>query len=125
MMDLRSETLTEQKMATLPEKGATRFRPYPEYRDSGVEWLGGIPVSWKVIKLKFATDLRNRKTDVSSVGLPYVGLENIESWSGNLVDGESKSYPSGIGGIFERRSREGPEPALFDRTFGWQRQELY
>ena len=23
-----------------------RFRPYPEYRDSGVEWLGGIPAHW-------------------------------------------------------------------------------
>ena len=29
-----------------------RFRPYPEYRDSGVEWLGEIPPHWKVGRLK-------------------------------------------------------------------------
>ena len=29
-----------------------RFRPYPEYRDSGVEWLGEIPAHWKVQPLK-------------------------------------------------------------------------
>lgn len=23
-----------------------RFRPYPEYKDSGVEWLGEIPAHW-------------------------------------------------------------------------------
>ena len=25
-----------------------RFRPYPEYKDSGVEWLGEIPAHWEV-----------------------------------------------------------------------------
>ena len=29
-----------------------RFRPYPEYRDSGVEWLGEIPAHWEVKRNK-------------------------------------------------------------------------
>ena len=29
-----------------------RFRPYPEYKDSGIEWLGKIPEDWEVKKLK-------------------------------------------------------------------------
>ena len=29
-----------------------RFSRYPEYRDSGVEWLGEIPVHWEVGRLK-------------------------------------------------------------------------
>ena len=28
--------------------GPRRFRPYPEYKDSGVEWLGEIPAHWEV-----------------------------------------------------------------------------
>ena len=28
-----------------------RFRPYPEYRDSGVEWLGEIPAHWEPARL--------------------------------------------------------------------------
>ena len=29
-----------------------RFRPYPEYKDSGVEWLGEIPAHWEVTRLR-------------------------------------------------------------------------
>ena len=29
-----------------------RFRPYAEYKDSGVEWLGEIPAHWKVSRLR-------------------------------------------------------------------------
>jgi len=29
-----------------------RFKPYPEYKDSGVEWLGEIPAHWEVKRLK-------------------------------------------------------------------------
>ena len=32
----------------------TRWRPYPGYKDSGVEWLGRIPASWKICRLKHA-----------------------------------------------------------------------
>lgn len=29
-----------------------RFKPYPAYKDSGVEWLGEIPAHWDALKLK-------------------------------------------------------------------------
>ena len=28
------------------------MRPYPRYRDSGVEWLGELPEHWAVVPLK-------------------------------------------------------------------------
>jgi len=28
------------------------MKPYPEYKDSGVEWIGEIPVEWEVLKIK-------------------------------------------------------------------------
>ena len=28
-----------------------RFKPYPAYKDSGVEWLGEIPAHWEVKRL--------------------------------------------------------------------------
>ena len=31
---------------------ARRFKPYPAYKDSGVEWLGKIPVHWEVKPFK-------------------------------------------------------------------------
>jgi type I restriction enzyme, S subunit len=33
---------------------SSRFKPYPRYKDSGVEWLGKIPEDWEVRRLKFA-----------------------------------------------------------------------
>ncbi len=29
-----------------------KLKPYPEYKDSGVEWIGEIPKDWKIKKLK-------------------------------------------------------------------------
>ncbi len=29
-----------------------RFRRYPEYKESGVEWIGKIPHHWEVLKAK-------------------------------------------------------------------------
>ncbi len=28
------------------------LKPYPEYRDSGVDWLGQVPAHWEVVRLK-------------------------------------------------------------------------
>jgi type I restriction enzyme S subunit len=33
-------------------QGVRRFKPYPAYKESGVEWLGEIPVGWQALKLK-------------------------------------------------------------------------
>ncbi len=29
-----------------------RFKPYPKYKDSGVEWLGEIPEHWEARRLE-------------------------------------------------------------------------
>ena len=49
-----------------------RFRPYPEYRDSGVEWLGDVPAHWEVGRLKEHGAL------VGGVGFPhhYQGIDD-------------------------------------------------
>ena len=33
------------------DASSRRFRPYPDYRESGVEWLGGIPAHWEPARL--------------------------------------------------------------------------
>lgn len=33
-------------------RGPTRFKPYPAYKDSGVEWLGKVPAHWFVMRLR-------------------------------------------------------------------------
>ena len=33
--------------------GLKRWKPYPAYKDSGVEWLGMVPEGWEVKRLKY------------------------------------------------------------------------
>ncbi len=59
-----------------------RFKPYPAYKDSGVEWLGEIPAHWEVKRLKFGAELNpsplntlrlSQGVDVSFVPMEAVG----------------------------------------------------
>jgi len=35
----------------------SHYKPYPAYKDSGVEWLGQVPEHWQVKRLRFAAML--------------------------------------------------------------------
>lgn len=74
-----------------------KYKAYPEYKDSGVEWLGAIPEEWSVTKLKYIADLLTAKSTKSDD--LFVGLENISSGDGkyiskeeNIADGASVSF---------------------------------
>ena len=60
-------------------------KPYAAYRPSGLEWLGGIPSHWNVKRLKYIAPAHNAKLDNKPEGTIYVGLENIEPWTGKLL----------------------------------------
>ena len=78
-----------------------KYQAYPEYKDSGVEWLGKIPVQWQCIKLKYVASLEGRKTQDDLTAYKYVGLENIESWSGTYIQGEV-IQPEGVSTTFNQ-----------------------
>lgn len=50
-------------------------RPYPRYKDSGVEWLGQVPVHWDVVRLKHLFFIINGGTPDSEIA---------EYWDGNI-----------------------------------------
>ena len=64
---------------------AGRYKPYPAYKDSGVEWLGEIPAGWTAKRLKYVAPARISKLDVKPDDAVYVGLEHVESWTGRLL----------------------------------------
>jgi len=39
----------------IPERTERKYESYPDYKDSGVEWLGQIPVHWDIKKIKWDT----------------------------------------------------------------------
>jgi len=38
----------------------TQYQKYPEYKDSGVEWLGEIPKTWGISRLKYTAEIFGR-----------------------------------------------------------------
>ena len=69
------------------------FPAYPEYKDSGVEWVGKVPTAWKVRSLKHLTKLKTEKASSKSFS---IALENIESWSGRFIETNSEFEGDGI-----------------------------
>lgn len=55
---------------------------YPDYRDSGVDWLGAVPSDWEVARLKAKVSLVTEKAEHRT---RPVALENVESWSGRFL----------------------------------------
>jgi len=56
-----TETIDRTKEALPP-----RFRPYPVYKESGVEWLGEIPSHWDVRRLKTVASVHLSNVDKHS-----------------------------------------------------------
>ena len=53
-----------------------KYQKYAEYKDSGVEWLGEIPSSWKLTRLKFLAKIKNGqdyKHVETETGFPVMG----------------------------------------------------
>jgi type I restriction enzyme S subunit len=42
------------------------LNPYPQYKDSGIEWLGRVPEHWHVRRLKFLCDIQTGAKDTEN-----------------------------------------------------------
>lgn len=69
------------------------FPRYPEYKDSGIEWLGEVPAHWDIQRLKHVL---SQITERAAEHVNPVALENIEGWSGRYVEGGSDYSGDGI-----------------------------
>jgi type I restriction enzyme S subunit len=74
---------------------AGRYRAYPEYKDSGVEWLGDVPEHWHVKKLKYISthndevlsELHDREIEIE-----YVDIGGVSATHGIM---ETQILPFG------------------------------
>lgn len=71
-------------------------KPYKKYKPSGVKWLENVPEHWGLVRLKMIStvvDIKVKADQEESV--LYVGMENVEPWTGQLSVTES-TLPTGI-----------------------------
>ena len=65
------------------------FPRYPEYKDSGVEWLGAVPAHWQVMQIKRVTTLRSG----DSISSDDIGEDGeFPVFGGNGLRGYTRSY---------------------------------
>lgn len=58
-------------------------------KPTGITWIGDIPESWDLSKLRFVTTLRTEQ-GLYSKNDKYIGLENISSYTGKYIETETE-----------------------------------
>ena len=57
------------------------YRPYPKYKDSGVEWLGDVPEGWEVARIKNVATINASKSEVSHLNpemeVSFLPMESV------------------------------------------------
>lgn len=62
-----------------------KYKAYPEYKDSGVEWLGGVPKHWSAKSLKFLCTFNDQVISESAghdYEIEYVDIGSVNSSQG-------------------------------------------
>lgn len=78
--------LKEHKQILIQNAVTRGLNPDVPLKHSGVEWIGQVPEHWEVKKLKFVLTLSNKKEESKNSNKRYIGMENIESFTGKIND---------------------------------------
>ena len=67
-----------------------RFKPYPSYKDSGVEWLGLVPENWEPKRLRYSVWLNPTKGEARSLdpklSVSFVPMEAVGEYGGLMLE---------------------------------------
>ena len=73
------------------------LKSYPNYKPSGIEWLGDVPAHWEVARLKGHVANVTDQTNERDPHEIYIALEHVESWTGKFSDaGDDVSFESQV-----------------------------
>ena len=114
--------MTKDEGGRMKAEHVRRFKPYPAYKDSGVEWLGEIPAHWEVKRLKFAAKLNPVASEIRGLAahteVSFVPMEAVGTLGGldlsrtkPVADVESGYTYFRDGDVLVRRSRPASKTA--------------
>jgi len=73
-----------------PDAHERRWKRYPAYRDSGVEWLGEVPENWQVERLRFHILINPTKSEVRRLApnttVSFIPMESVGEYGGICLD---------------------------------------
>ena len=71
-----------------------KYQAYPEYKETGVEWLSVIPSNWVVSKVKYLAPFQVGWTPSTKVGANFIGdnlWANISDLNGKYIERTAKN----------------------------------
>jgi type I restriction enzyme S subunit len=79
---------------------------YPEYKPSGVEWLGEVPAHWDVLRLRFAIKTNPTKSEITGLEpaapVSFVPMEAVGAYGGLNLEAEKSIDDIGTGYTYFR-----------------------
>ena len=107
-----------------------KWKPYPKYKESGVEWLGAVPEHWSIVRLKRVAGLQSGLTLGKDYGdkklerRPYLRVANVQDGFLDLTTITEIDVPGGDLGRHELRygdvlMTEGGDFDKLGRGFVW------
>lgn len=70
-------------MSAMEQVEVRKYQPYPEYKESGIEWLTEIPANWSTSKLRymftFGKGLTITKENLKDEGIPCINYGEVHS----------------------------------------------
>ena len=65
-----------------------KYNPYENYKDSNIKWLGMVPKSWSICKLKFAANILSSKVDknIRDEEIPVKLCNYIDVYHNNIIN---------------------------------------
>lgn len=88
------EKLEEYRKAVISQAVTKGLNPNAEMKETDEPWIGKMPASWLITKLKYG--VKQKAVKATDKTTKYIGLENIESWTGKYITTESESTGEAI-----------------------------
>ncbi|WP_353322615.1 restriction endonuclease subunit S [Apilactobacillus kunkeei] len=89
------ENLKQYQSSVITQAVTKGLDPNVPMKDSGIEWIGKIPETWKIVKIKYLVKPVVFKDNLSNLNWRYIGLENVEKNTGRLIT-TTTNYPDKI-----------------------------
>ena len=84
----QNEQLAEYRQSLITEAVNKGLKSSVLMKDSGIEWIGEIPVEWEVSALKYNANLVAEKSREMNSNRVYIGLENVLPYVGKIALGD-------------------------------------
>jgi len=100
------DLLAEKRRAVIGTAVARGLDPNVKLRDSGVPWLGAIPVHWEVLKFSWCVAIAEGQIDPEDheySAWPLIAPNHVESGTGRLLGMESAAEQGAISGKYKCR----------------------